>query len=222
MTWENINQRPRLATESEIKSRDSHKALTGSVSTQQITDIYTVTRVSITWATCLRTKWEKLPSSHYWAEQTFVLFRARCDNWVWAFIHQNIRMCHRKMSDCLALWLFFWHHFLFMRYSIRNRICWEEFVNSLVIRFHCFYQRSNGGVEMSDMHACGFLPVMMRHWIPDSLTLALLLVLSQTGFKPLFDSFFRARRSLSKLMTYKKLMQHASVIIFRWASRREL
>lgn len=116
----------------------------------------------------------------------------------------------------------FWHHFLFMRYSIRNRICWEEFVNSLVIRFYCFYQRSNGGVEMSDMHACGFLPVMMRHWIPDSLTLALLLVLSQTGFKPLFDSFFRARRSLSKLMTYKKLMQHASVIIFRWASRREL
>ena len=53
---------------------------------------------------------------------------------------------------------------------------------------------------MSDMHACGFLPVMMRHRIPDSLTLARLsLVLSQTGFKPLFAPFFiRAmERSLS-------------------------
>ena len=35
-----------------------------------------------------------------------------------------------RLVDC------FWHHFLFMRYSIRNRICWEEFVNSSVIRFH--------------------------------------------------------------------------------------
>ena len=173
MTWENINQRPRLATESEIKSRDSHKALTGSVSTQQITDIYTVTRVSITWATCLQTKWEKLPSSHYWAEQTFVLFRTESEP-------SSIKILECVTEKCLIVSPCdcFWHHFLFMRYSIRNRICWEEFVNSLVIRFHCFYQRSNGGVEMSDMHACGFLPVMMRHWIPDSLTLALLLVLS--------------------------------------------
>ena len=135
MTWENINQTiEKLATESvEIKPGDSQKAVTGSVQTQQITDIYTVTRVSVTWATCLESKWEKL------SELSKHLYCSWCDVWCGSgrgFIHQNIRMCHRKMSDCLAFVDCFWHHFLFMRYSIRNRICWEEFVNSSVIRFH--------------------------------------------------------------------------------------
>ena len=83
--------------------------------------------------------------------------QARCDNGG-CFIHQNIRMCHRKMSDCLALWLFFWHHFLFMRYSNRKRICWEEFVNSLVIRFHRFYQRAIKWQCWNVRHACLWFP----------------------------------------------------------------
>lgn len=99
-------------------------------------------------------------------------------------------------------------HLIFMRYSelLEQYLPCEEFVNSL-IRFWLFLSGSNDGVK-SYLCITAVSCLMMSHWIPKPLTLALQFYLKQVP-KLLFDWSFRAHHT--KLMTCNQLMKHGSV-----------